>query len=170
MSAAARPTSLPYFKTVSPFLISRRAILWPSGTASSDFTLMVSSVSMTQPVNSCPAAVFSTTMTPTVSALSCTMKCVSISFLSNCETNLTDFGCACRTLVTFSKQTRHLGGSTRHFYSDGAFCQAGVALTDGFQHIAQAGHTFARTLRRAIRMAQAHGTPAPDSAVQHSYH
>src|SRR6266704_1154170 len=52
-SATARLTSWPYFKTVSPALMSRRAILWPGRTSS-------------------------TTTTPTVSALSCTMNCVAI--------------------------------------------------------------------------------------------
>src|SRR5437879_4295499 len=40
-SATARPTSWPYFKTVSPPLMSRRAILWPSGTGSTAFSRSV---------------------------------------------------------------------------------------------------------------------------------
>src|SRR5579863_4888937 len=42
MLATVRPTSLPYLRTVSPFLMSLSAILCPSGTASSALRRMVS--------------------------------------------------------------------------------------------------------------------------------
>src|SRR5215475_7228362 len=63
---------------VSPDCMSLRAILCPRGTRSRAFTVMVSSVSMIHPVRLSPAGAFSTTITPTESALSCTMKCVVI--------------------------------------------------------------------------------------------
>ena len=61
------PMSWPYLKIVSPTLISFNASLWPSGTTSVAVMLMVSSVSITQPLTSSPAPIWSTTTTPTLS-------------------------------------------------------------------------------------------------------
>src|SRR5262245_25473228 len=83
IAATTRPMSCPYLSTVSPFLRSPSAILWPSGTGSTAFTWIVPSPSITQPVSVCPALTSSTTITPTLSALSWTMKCVvAMSFAS----------------------------------------------------------------------------------------
>src|SRR5258708_7076975 len=70
IAAVAKPISWPYLRTVSPFLMSLSAILWPSGTASTALTWIVESSSSTQPVRVSPAFTVSTTTTPTVSCLS----------------------------------------------------------------------------------------------------
>src|SRR5262249_34668828 len=70
MLEPALPISWPYFHTVSPFLMSESAILWPIGTSMRDFILNEElSAVMTQSI-SVPAFNPSMTTTPTVSFLS----------------------------------------------------------------------------------------------------
>src|SRR6478735_1392093 len=73
--ALAMPMSWPYFQTVSPFLISVSATLWPIGTSIFDFSLNDELSWVTTHSMSVPFFRPSTTTTPTVSFLSCTSNC-----------------------------------------------------------------------------------------------
>src|SRR3979411_752932 len=75
MSATVLPMSWPYFMTVSPFLMSTSAILWPIGTAILDFGRKDELLAVTTQVMFVPALRPSTTTTPTVSFLLCTNRC-----------------------------------------------------------------------------------------------
>src|SRR5258708_37114939 len=67
--------SWPYFQTVSPFLMSTSATLWPIGTSILDFSLNDELSWVTTHSMSVPFFRPSTTTTPTVSFLSCTSNC-----------------------------------------------------------------------------------------------
>src|ERR1700704_5684122 len=75
MSATVLPMSWPYFHTVSPFLMSTSAILWPIGTAILAFSRNDELSAVTTTNMSVPAFKSSTTTTPTVSFLSWTSSC-----------------------------------------------------------------------------------------------
>src|SRR4030088_845593 len=75
MSATVLPMSWPYFMTVSPFLMSTSAILWPIGTFILDLRRKEELLAVTTQVMLVPALRPSTTTTPTVSFLLCTNMC-----------------------------------------------------------------------------------------------
>src|SRR3979411_200130 len=75
MSATVLPMSWPYFMTVSPFLMSTSAILWPIGTSILDLSRKEELLAVTTQVMFVPAWRPSTTTTPTVSFLLCTSRC-----------------------------------------------------------------------------------------------
>src|SRR5262249_4795274 len=75
MSATALPMSWPYFHTVSPFLMSVSAILWPIGTSIFDLSLKDELSAVITQVMLASALSPSTTTTPTVSFFSCTRSC-----------------------------------------------------------------------------------------------
>src|SRR5579864_4149870 len=171
MSATARPTSWPYFRTVSPDLMSRRAILWPRGTGSSDLSVMVSSVPITQPVRSFPGCTSSTTTTPTVSALSWTIKEVAIpSLLMYCEIR------TLRSLLCGSlrwgvgQQTNDFRCRTGDFVAHYFFRLFSIVSLDGRYHCAQALNALQGATGRTVGVRQAQRPPAPDAGMQRGDH
>src|SRR5712671_7834733 len=70
MSATVLPMSWPYLRTVSPFLMSTSAILWPIGTSILALSLNAELSAVTTQVMSVPALRPSITTTPTVSFFS----------------------------------------------------------------------------------------------------
>src|ERR1700687_4712782 len=61
-------------------------------------------------------------------------------------------------------------GSFAYFVANGLLCERSVACTDGVYQCPKILSTFLRTLRRTVWMREPHGTPAPDSAVEHAKH